>query len=213
VSKGVAQKLLVPTQVYKLVPREPERGLEVVTSIVPILGFEALVLFDSRATHSFVSIMFVRLSRLVIRTLEPGLAVTTPIGKTVVCKCVVCKCPVSICVSVFPANLVVLPMFSYDVILRMDWLARHSEIIDCARKQVTLKPWREGQVMYVESQVRSLPLTISAIWARKLIIEERQAFLAFVIAPAKGEKKDHQDIPVVQEYIDVFSIDYSGLPP
>jgi hypothetical protein len=58
----------------------------VVTSTVPILGFEASVLFDSGATHSFISIVFVRLSRLIMRTLEPGLAVTTPVGKIVVCK-------------------------------------------------------------------------------------------------------------------------------
>jgi hypothetical protein len=68
-----------------------------VTGTVPILGFEASVLFDLGATHSFISIVFVRLSRLVVRTLEPGLTITTPIGKTVVCKRVVCECPVSIC--------------------------------------------------------------------------------------------------------------------
>jgi hypothetical protein len=51
-----------------------------VIGIAPILGFEASVLFDSGATNSFVSFMFERLSRLVVRTLEPGLAVTTPVG-------------------------------------------------------------------------------------------------------------------------------------
>jgi hypothetical protein len=35
--------------------------------------------------------------------------------------------------------------------------------------------------------------------------------LAFVIAPAKEVKKNLQDIPVVQDYPDVFSIDYSRL--
>jgi hypothetical protein len=120
-----------------------------VTSTVPILGFEASVLFDSGATHSFISMVFVRLSRLVVRTLEPGLAVTTPVGKTVVYKRVVCECPVSICGRVFPANLLVLPMFSYNVILKMDWLTRHSAIIDCVLKQVTLMPWEEGKVTYV----------------------------------------------------------------
>jgi hypothetical protein len=50
-------------------------------------------------------------------------------------------------------------------------------------------------------------------WARKLIIRRGQAFLAFVIAPTKEEKKDLQDISVVRDYPDVFSIDYSGLPP
>jgi hypothetical protein len=84
--------------------------------------------------------MFVRLSRFVVRTLEHGLAVATSVGKTVVYKRVVCECPVSICGGVLPTNLVILPMFSYNVILKMDWLSRNLVIIDYARKQVTLKP-------------------------------------------------------------------------
>jgi hypothetical protein len=78
VSKGATQKPLAPARVYALVSGEFEGGSEMVTGTVPILKFEASVLFDSGATHSFVSIVFVRLSRLVVRTLEPGLAVTTP---------------------------------------------------------------------------------------------------------------------------------------
>jgi hypothetical protein len=140
VSKGFAQKPLAPARVYALVPRELEGRSEVVTGTAPILGFEASVSFDLGATHSFVSIVFVRLSRLVVRTLKPSLAVTTPVGKTVVCKRVVCECPISICGRVLPANLVVLFMFSYDVILEIDWLTNHSAIIDCILKQVTLTP-------------------------------------------------------------------------
>jgi hypothetical protein len=143
VGKVVAHKPLVPTQVYALVPRESEGGLEVVIGTTPILGFEASVLFDSGATHSFVSIVLVRLSRLVVRTLEPGLAVTTLVGKTMVCKRVICECPINICGRVLPANLVVLPMFSHDVILEMNWLTKHSAIIDFVLKQVTLMPWGE----------------------------------------------------------------------
>jgi hypothetical protein len=131
-----------------------------VTGTTPILGFEASVLFDSGATYPFVSIVFVRLCRLVARTLEPGLVVTTLVGKTVVCKRVVCECPISIYGRVLPANLVVLPMFSYDVILGMDWLTRHSVIIDCILKQVTLMPWGKGKVTYVGMRAKSLPPTI-----------------------------------------------------
>jgi hypothetical protein len=61
--------------------------------------------------------------------------------------------------------------------------------------------------------VRSLPPTILAVHAKRLIIEGGQAFLVFIIAPAEDEKKDLQDIPVVREYPYVFSIDYSRLPP
>jgi hypothetical protein len=161
-----------------------EGGSEVVTSTTPILGFEASVLFDLGATHSFVSIVFVRLSRLVVRTLEPSLVVTTPIGKTMVCKREVCEWAISICGRVLPANFVVLPMFSYGIILRMDWLTKHSAIIDYARKQVMLTLWVEGKVTYFGSQARSLPPTISAVQAKKLIIGGGQVFLAFV-APTK----------------------------
>jgi hypothetical protein len=181
VGKGVDKKPLVPTQVYALVPRESEGGLEVVTSTAPILGFEASVLFDSRATNSFISIMFVRLFKLIVQTLEPGLAITTPIRKTMVCKHAVCECPISICGNVLSANLFVLPMINYDVILKMDWLARHSAIINYSRKQVKLRPWGEREVTYVGSRVRSLPPTILAVRDRKLILGGGQAFLAFVL--------------------------------
>ena len=50
---------------------------------------------------------------------------------------------------------------------------------------------------YIELQVKSLPSTILAGWARKLILGGGQAVLAFVVALAKEEKKDLQDIPVV----------------
>ena len=66
VGKGGAYKPLVPAHVYALVLEELEGGLEVVIGIVPILGFEASFLFDSGATHSFVFIMFIRLSRFVV---------------------------------------------------------------------------------------------------------------------------------------------------
>jgi hypothetical protein len=113
-----------------LVLGESEGGLIVVIGVIPILRFKASVLFDSGATHSFVSIMFVRNSRLVVRTLELGLAITTTVGKTIICKRAVCGCLVSISGRVLLTNLVILPMISYDVIPQMDWLAKYKVIID-----------------------------------------------------------------------------------
>jgi hypothetical protein len=89
VGKGIAQNPLAPAQVYELKPGEPEGGSKVVIGTAPVLGFVTSILFDSGATHSFVSVMFVRLSRHVVQTMEPGLVVTTPVGKIVVCKRVV----------------------------------------------------------------------------------------------------------------------------
>jgi hypothetical protein len=102
-------------------------------------------------------------------------------------------------------------MISYEFILKMDWLVKHLVFINYAWKQVTLRPWEEGEVTYVGSGVRSLPPTILVVRARKLILGRGQVSLAFVIAPAK-EEKDLQDIPVVRDYPNVFSINYSELP-
>jgi hypothetical protein len=53
-------------------------------------------------------------------------------------------------------------MFSYDVILRMDWLTRHLAVINCALKQVTLKLWGDGNVMYIGSCGHIIPPNLYA---------------------------------------------------
>jgi hypothetical protein len=69
------------------------------------------------------------------------------------------------------------------------------------------------KVTYVGTRARSLPPTISAVQARKLIVRGDQAFLAFIVTPSKQAKKNLEDILVVCEYPDVFLSDYFGLPP
>jgi hypothetical protein len=49
--------------------------------------------------------------------------------------------------------------------------------------------------------------------AKKLIVGGDQAFLAFIVTPPKQAKKNLEDIPVVCKYPNVFSSNYSGLPP
>ncbi|GLT69311.1 hypothetical protein SLA2020_414700 [Shorea laevis] len=161
---------------YAFGSKGPAEGLKVVTSTIPITGFEASVLFDSGATYSFISSTFVRLSRLAIRPLDVGLAVATPVGETVVCKSAVCGCPLSICGKILPANLIIFAMFSYDIILEMDWLAKHHANIDCTKKRVTLRPWGDTEVTFVGSQANTLLPVISAVQARKFIASGDLAF-------------------------------------
>jgi hypothetical protein len=144
-------------RVYSLIPGKLEGDTDAVTNTLPIFGFKALVLFDLGATHSFVYNMFVKLSRLSVRPLEFGLVVATPAEETVVRKRVVCGRPVSIYGRILPANLVVLALQGYDVILGMDSLTKHYASIDCVQKQVMLKPWGEVEVTFVRSKVKSLP--------------------------------------------------------
>jgi hypothetical protein len=70
--QGSCSEAVSASSSYAIVLGEPKRGSKVVTGTASILGFEASVLFDLGAAHSFISIVFVRLSRLVVRTLKPS---------------------------------------------------------------------------------------------------------------------------------------------
>jgi hypothetical protein len=52
----------------------------------------------------------------------------------------------------------------------MDWLAKYLAVIDCARKQVMLRPWGEGEVMHVGSRVR--PFRPGSLFLELIVREE-----------------------------------------
>jgi hypothetical protein len=201
---------LVAARVYSLIPREPERDTNVVIGTIPIFGFRASVLFDSRATHSFLSSMFVTLFGLFVRTLEVGFAVATSVGKTVTCSRIALGCPININERILLANLVVLALHGYDL-LGMNLLAKYFASINCARKLVTLKPWGVAEITFIGLQVKPLPLVVSAAQAREPIINGGQTYLAFIIEVTK-KGIDIQEIHVVHNFLDIFSMDFSGLP-
>jgi hypothetical protein len=111
----------VPAHVYALTPGDAATSNEVVTGTLLISSRKATVLFDSGATHSFVSYSFSRDCNLMSEWLDVDLAVATPVGKTVICTSVVRNCPISTQGHVMPANLVIFEMSGFDMILGMDW--------------------------------------------------------------------------------------------
>ena len=110
------------------------------------------------------------------------------------------------------ANLVLLPLNEFDVILGMDWLSRHRAKVDCYEKAVIFED--SGGKTYTFRGIRRVACSkvISALAAIRLLKKGCQAFLAHVIDTSRGEPK-LEDIPVVREYPDVFPNDLPGLPP
>ncbi|KAI5335990.1 hypothetical protein L3X38_026124 [Prunus dulcis] len=103
-------------------------------------------------------------------------------------------------------------MVGLDVILGMDWLAKHHASVDCFRKEVVFRsPGRPEVKLYGERRVLPSCL-ISAMTVKRLLIKGCSGYLAHVI-----DTRDHglrlEDIPVVQEFPDVFPQDLPGLPP
>jgi hypothetical protein len=124
-------------RVYSLTPdsvHAKENATDVVIGTILLFGSITCVLFDSGATHSFISSSYVKLCRLTTEPLELNMCVTTPVGDTITCRKDVYNCPIVIEGRILPVKLVVFGMLGFDVTLGMDWLAKYDASIKCRRK-------------------------------------------------------------------------------
>ncbi len=81
----------------------------------------------------------------------------------------------------FLVDLIELPFHEFDVILGMDWLAKHQAMADCKLKRVVLKASDNSNVAIYGERQNLLSNVISTITTRKLIRKRCEAFLAHVI--------------------------------
>nr|ABA98111.1 retrotransposon protein, putative, Ty3-gypsy subclass [Oryza sativa Japonica Group] len=148
------------------------------------------VLFDSGASHSFISLKASQQHNLTRVKLRQPMLVHSPGGEiTVDTACI--NVPIRLRDVVFPSNLMVLIPQTLDVILGMDWLAKHRGVIDCRRREVTLTtPWGSDMRATMDQDPR---------------LTERAGGI-FTMLPLKG-------MPVVQRFPDVFPEDLPGMPP
>jgi hypothetical protein len=163
-----------------------ENATDVVTGIIPLIGSIACVLFDSGATHSFISSSYVKLCRPIIEPLEQNICMTTPVGDAITCRKCVDNCPVEIEGRVLPAKLAVFGMLGFDVILGMDWLSTYDASIKCRNKEVTFRLHGMEEFTFCWSNVRSTPPLLSAVQAIKNVRDRAQAYLVYVQANPKN---------------------------
>ena len=104
-----------------------------------VCGVEAKILFDPGSTHSFLSPMFAKLIDVHVSKLDFILTVTTLVGKQVVCSTYYPNCTVKIGDVTFPADLILLDMHDFNVILGMDWLSGHHATMDYFNKTISFK--------------------------------------------------------------------------
>jgi hypothetical protein len=98
-----------------------EQG-DVVTGTISVDSFVAHALFDSGTSYSFVSDDFMSRAGLSVQRLGHPILVSSANGS--ISSCSVCReCSVILADEVFSANLVVISLVAFDVILGMDWLS------------------------------------------------------------------------------------------
>ncbi|GJX98435.1 hypothetical protein Tco_0355454 [Tanacetum coccineum] len=108
---------------------------------------------------------------------------------------------------------------SFDAIIGMDWLSKCQAVIVCAEKIIHI-PWgNETLIIHGNgsNQGNATRLNIiSCTKTQKYMQKGFPIFLAHVTAKEvedKSEKKRLEDVPIVQDFPDIFPKDLSSLPP
>ena len=110
-----------------------------VTGTLLVDKLKARVLFDSGATHSFISPYFAKTLARDKVIMKSPLAIGIPARKTIEVKYVFPACVIEIDSKVYPEYLIKLDVLDFDVILRMDWLSKNYTTIDCHDKCIRFK--------------------------------------------------------------------------
>ena len=103
----------------------------------------AHVLFDTGASHSFVSHAFASKINVSPDKLESLLFVSTAGGETLLGEAIYRACAVEIANRKLSVDLIGLDTGDFDVILGMNWLAAYHATIDCFNKKVVFNPPNE----------------------------------------------------------------------
>ncbi|GAV68669.1 RVP_2 domain-containing protein, partial [Cephalotus follicularis] len=108
----------------------------VVGSTLYICGFSARALMDPGAYHYFISSRFASCLDVTPDCMTYMLEVSTPDGRSMCTDSVYQSCEISMVGISLYADLIVLPIHDFDVIMGIDWLSTHRAHMDCCNKTV-----------------------------------------------------------------------------
>jgi predicted aspartyl protease len=117
--------------------KQAQNAPGIVLDTFPVNSVPATVLFDSGASHFFITEQFVAKHDIPMSSMKTHLLISSPNGEmisTYICPQVNLK----IGGIDFQVDLVALTFNGIDVILGMDWLGKCDGIILCAKKSVLL---------------------------------------------------------------------------
>jgi hypothetical protein len=106
-------------------------GEQVLAGMFSLNGHPTTVLFDSGASHDFISKACTQKHQLVIEHIITPYLIHTP-GGSIATKQLVMATPLSLAGILFRTNLIVLEGQGIDVILGMGWMKRCKAVLDIA---------------------------------------------------------------------------------
>ncbi|GJR93416.1 putative reverse transcriptase domain-containing protein [Tanacetum coccineum] len=143
------------------------------------------ILFDTGADRSFVSTAFSSQIYITPTALDHYYDVELADGRIIRLNTILRGCTLNILKHPFNIDLMPIELGSFDSIIGMDWLVKYQAIIVCAEKIVRI-PWgNETLIIHGDKSNRG----------------------------NESQKNRLEDVPIVQDFPDVFPEDLPGLPP
>jgi hypothetical protein len=112
-------------------------GEQVLEGTSSLNGYPAVVLFDSGATHDFITKDCTQRCQLSIHHIDTPYLISTPGGR-VVTKQTVMHVPLDLAGKLYKPSLIVLDGQGLDIILGMGWMRAHKTLLDTATRVVQL---------------------------------------------------------------------------
>jgi hypothetical protein len=166
---------------------------EVAVGMFPVESYSAKVLFDTGATHSFVSASWVESHNISIEPMIPPLRVNS-VGGKVQSDRICLNLRIKIRGIDFPVSLVVMETQGLDVILGMNWLHRNQATVSCDKRIVKLVSPSGKEVV------------------TKMYLPELEGACHHLSVDDK-ECNPIEAIRIVSEFPDVFPEELPGMPP
>jgi len=168
---------------------EITEGEPVLAGTFAVNSYSVVILFDSGATHDFISQACVNQLHLSPVCLEASYVITTPGGK-IRTNYGLRKVPLQLGRYIYPSSLIILEGPGIDVILGMRWMKYHKAVLDIDKRQIYLNSPLHG------------PSVLSVAYPQLNVMQVHHS-----------EGKKLEDIPVVCEFPEVFPDDLPGMPP
>ncbi|XP_042472403.1 uncharacterized protein LOC122055074 [Zingiber officinale] len=210
---GVSPSCPEVGRVYAITREEAQRAEgSVFRGMITVYSFPAELLIDTGSSHSFISRVFLsKICRLPVRRTHT-LAVSLPSGEILNIGQEIRDCPLDFEGHTLIVDLQVLDMLEFDIILGMDWLVRYYATVDCSSRVVTFRPPGLPSWVFMGTKDEGISV-ISAMQAQRLLSQGCRGYLLSMIKIDQDTTTQLSDIPIVQEYPDVFPEELPGLPP
>ncbi|GJW94956.1 reverse transcriptase domain-containing protein [Tanacetum coccineum] len=207
-----------PGRVYSLCAEAVVKDNNVVNGTFLINNVYASVLFDTGADRSFVSYAFSKYIDIHPTTLDTNYSVELADEKSLTTNTILRGCTLNLQNHLFKIDLLPIELGSFDVIVRMDWMAEHHKKVVCYEKYIRVPYGNDMLIVQGErSGVKneSRIEVISSIRTQKYIDQGCQVFLIQMMKEEEIAIPERriEDVPVVRDFPEVFPEDLPGLPP